>query len=394
MISKFLTAMILLTGLSLYSDCVWAADIVLRESSNPLGTVVRLGDVADIRTNDAAESDRLSMIPLMPTPASGTVQHLRAKEIRDMLRAQGINWNVHRFSGAISVQVGRKGYESSEVADTQVKEPEPEVEQTVPVRRPPSVGFRSINNGVASPNNTTNQISRRQELEVKIRVREALEQWLSSQGEAGKLIAIGEIEIDPVDVDRLHQYRQRDLLAEPLAYTTVTPGMGKFVIAPVAGQPSYAKAELLQLVQVVTSSRTINRGQMITASHILVKGVLPADVENTRSQPFETLELAIGRIASRTIQSEELLSEKNTTTPVLVKRRETVTVSTGSTGITIRMQAIAKQDGRLGDLIVVETLDTGEQLQARVTGRSELAVLGAGQFNSQLAARTSLGGYR
>ena len=400
MIHQLLTTMFLIS-LSLFGGSGIAAEIILRESANPLGTIVRLGDVADIRTNDAAAMDRLSAIPLMPTPATGTVQHLRAKEIRDMLRAQGIAWSAHRFSGAISVKVGREGLRSkpSPTQSTKkdvTKKPVAKVEQATPVRRPPSIGFRSLNN---SPSNESlvvpvNQISRRQELDIKIQVRESLEAWLASQGEAGKLIAIGEIEIEPVDIERLYNYRKRELVAEPLANTDAKAGLGKFVVSPFGGQPSYAKAELIQLEQVVTSSRMINRGETITASHLVVKGVLPEAIEKTRSPVFESIESAIGRIAKRTIRSEELLSEKNTTTPVLVLRRETVTVSTGSSGITIRMQAIAKQDGRLGDLITVETLDTGEVLQARVTGRAELAVLGGGQLNSQLAARSTLGVYR
>ncbi len=400
MIHQLLTAMFLIS-LSLFGVSGIAAEIVLRESANPLGTIVRLGDVADIRTNDAAAMDRLSAIPLMPTPATGTVQHLRAKEIRDMLRAQGIAWSAHRFSGAISVKVGREGLRSkpSPTQSTKkdvTKKPGAKVEQATPVRRPPSIGFRSLNNSPSNDNLvvTVNQISRRQELDIKIQVRESLEAWLASQGEAGKLIAIGEIEIEPVDIERLYNYRKRELVAEPLANTHAKAGLGKFVISPFGGQPSYAKAELIQLEQVVTSSRMINRGETITASHLVVKGVLPEAIEKTRSPVFESIESAIGRIAKRTIRSEELLSEKNTTTPVLVLRRETVTVSTGSSGITIRMQAIAKQDGRLGDLITVETLDTGEVLQARVTGRAELAVLGGGQLNSQLAARSTLGVYR
>ena len=400
MIHQLLTT-IFLISLSLFGGSGIAAEIVLRESANPLGTIVRLGDVADIRTNDAAAMDRLSAIPLMPTPATGTVQHLRAKEIRDMLRAQGIAWSAHRFSGAISVKVGREGLrsKSSPTQSTKkdvTKKPGAKVEQATPVRRPPSIGFRSLNNSPSNDNLvvTVNQISRRQELDIKIQVRESLEAWLASQGEAGKLIAIGEIEIEPVDIERLYNYRNRELVAEPLANTDAKVGLGKFVISPFGGQPSYAKAELIQLEQVVTSSRMINRGETITASHLVVKGVLPEAIEKTRSPVFESIESAIGRIAKRTIRSEELLSEKNTTTPVLVLRRETVTVSTGSSGITIRMQAIAKQDGRLGDLISVETLDTGEVLQARVTGRAELAVLGGGQLNSQLAARSTLGVYR
>lgn len=400
MIHQLLTTMFLVS-LSLFGGSGIAAEIVLRESANPLGAIVRLGDVADIRTKDTATMDRLTAVPLMPTPATGTVQHLRAKEIRDMLRAQGIAWSAHRFSGAISVKIGREGLRSKfdpaqSIEKIETKKPEPKVEQTKPVRRPPNIGFRSINNKPSNGNSvvTVNQISRRQELDIKIQVRESLEAWLALQGEAGKLIAIGKIEIESVDIERLYTYRKRDLIAEPLANTNAKSGVGKFVVSPIGGEPSYAKAELIQLEQVVTSSRMINRGETITASHLVVKGVLPEAIKKTRSPVFESIESAIGRIAKRTIRSEELLSEKNTTTPVLVVRRETVMVSTGSSGITIRMQAIAKQDGRLGDLITVETIDSGEILQARVTGRAELAVLGGGQLNSQLAARSTLGVYR
>ena len=63
--------------------------------------------------------------------------------------------------------------------------------------------------------------------------------------------------------------------------------------------------------------------------------------------------------------------------PLLVRRGDEITVVARGGGIRVRTQAHSRQDGARGDLVQVESLDTGERYDARVIGLREAAVFAA-----------------
>ena len=63
-------------ALAAYAQLAVAAEIKIRAQAAPQGTVVRLGDVAEIRSDNGAEAKRLAATPLMPSPSSGTEPRL------------------------------------------------------------------------------------------------------------------------------------------------------------------------------------------------------------------------------------------------------------------------------------------------------------------------------
>src|SRR3954462_961985 len=76
---------VVLTAVCIASQAMAAVDIKLRERVALRGSVIRLGDVADVVTADRQQARQLSSLPLMPAPAPGTERYLRAREIQDML---------------------------------------------------------------------------------------------------------------------------------------------------------------------------------------------------------------------------------------------------------------------------------------------------------------------
>src|SRR5262249_27996668 len=87
------------------STAVAAIDVQLRDRVAPHGSVVRLGDVAEIRTPNRQDARQLAALPLMPAPAPGTERFLRTREIEDMLAAQGGDIGGLHFIGAEQVVV-------------------------------------------------------------------------------------------------------------------------------------------------------------------------------------------------------------------------------------------------------------------------------------------------
>src|SRR5262245_56918704 len=94
-----------LAAVCIASQAAAAIDVKLRERRAPRGSVVRVGDVAEIVTADRQQARQLAALPLMPAPAPGTEQFLRAREIQDMLSAQGVDLALLHFGGAGQVTI-------------------------------------------------------------------------------------------------------------------------------------------------------------------------------------------------------------------------------------------------------------------------------------------------
>ena len=63
--------------------------------------------------------------------------------------------------------------------------------------------------------------------------------------------------------------------------------------------------------------------------------------------------------------------------PIVVKRGDLVTVTAQTSGIRVRTSAKALQDGSTGELIQVESMESKQRYDARVTGLREAAVFAA-----------------
>ncbi len=82
-----------------------AAELVLRSPVPAVDGYVLLGDVAEIRSADAATAAQLQKIKLVPAPAAGSRRILRAREIQELLFLQGVEINTLKFTGANRVEV-------------------------------------------------------------------------------------------------------------------------------------------------------------------------------------------------------------------------------------------------------------------------------------------------
>ena len=80
-----------------------AAELRLRQQCSPHGSVVTLGDVAEIYTADAQQAEKLAAIELFPAPPAAQQRVLRVREVQDLLTLRGINLAEHQFSGSSQV---------------------------------------------------------------------------------------------------------------------------------------------------------------------------------------------------------------------------------------------------------------------------------------------------
>ena len=150
-----------------------------------------------------------------------------------------------------------------------------------------------------------------------------------------------------------------------------------------AGVTVIAFVERAQLA--VVANRPIERGSIIRASDVELRsqhGRVPA-------QAFGSTDLVVGMLAQRSIRPDSVLLSSHVKAPLLVERGETVKVYARTAGIQVRTFATVKQDGSMGELVQVETLDKRVRFVARVIGRGELEVYATGASGGVHIAETS-----
>jgi flagella basal body P-ring formation protein FlgA len=351
-----------------------AEEIVLRREALPKGAVVRLGDVAEIRGEGGDRAAQLARLPLMPAPVPGSTRFVRTREIEDMLVAQGEDMRQIRFAGAQQVAV------QSPIAAPLAADASSAAGETKPVRRETSQpldertareaallqGRVSGDEAAAGDRGTNTQHS---EL-----VRQAIEKYLVERTGCSTGWQI---------TCRLSE-RQSAVVAavkSPLTCGSGSPpwtGRQLFEIGlSSAGQPLKltVTADVALAQPVVVASRPIARGAIITGADVVAQVMDKPVLATGRRAPIFNVEELIGMEAKAAIQEGEVVFNDQVRAPFLVKRGDAVTVVAQGGGIRVRTLARATQDGALGDLVQVESIQTKEKYDARVTGFREAAVL-------------------
>lgn len=86
-----------------------AAELRFRQQCSPHGSVVTLGDIAEIYSADPQQAGKLAAIELFPAPAAAQQRVLQVREVQDLLSMRGINLAEHRFSGSSQIVLTSAG---------------------------------------------------------------------------------------------------------------------------------------------------------------------------------------------------------------------------------------------------------------------------------------------
>jgi hypothetical protein len=91
--------------------CVAAqgGEIRLKDSAECAGPLVRLGDIADVEGEVAAEGQSLADVVLFPAPGPGKLRHVRLQELRQLLALCDVPVKDWQFSGAETVEISSDG---------------------------------------------------------------------------------------------------------------------------------------------------------------------------------------------------------------------------------------------------------------------------------------------
>ena len=336
------TSLFIALASSIFIELSCAATLVLRDRSQHDGSIVYLGDVADISTDSQSELAELKTTALLPAPAPGTHQYLSRTQLRDLLFAQGVNLQSLVVSGANSIKLG---------------EPQPQE--------------------VVGQPETPNRSGE----EVDALVRSAILDHLQSK----------------TGHDRWRLEYQLDtpghlLVANHTGSIQVAggrrPWTGRqhFRISASGSRSSLAlPVQVTKIQEVVAAVREIPSGSLIRATDV----EMSLTEVNLPGNSFTAISQVVGMQATRSIAAGKPLHGNLVAAPLQVERGETVTVFARTEGISVRTFAVAQQDGALGELVQVETLDKKQRYVARVSGRRELEVLAAGATSADYATMPS-----
>ncbi len=326
---RLLGLTVLLAGLT--AGGAEAAEIRLKPQATPAGTMVALGDVADVFAADADEAERLRGIELFPVPPAGRERFVRARELQDLLLLRGLNLADHRFSGASQVGVTGAGNASSSTA------------------------------GPTSMSHVR---------QAKSRVAEAIQTHLAARVSAETPWL--------VEVDLPEAFVRS--LADPAVELRVDGGKAPWVgtqqfalswTGPAGPQETDVEASVSIPASMVVAARSLSRGVVLRPADLELRH---ADSTQEPSDALYNLEQAVGKETRRAIPAGKVLAADSIQAPVYVRRGEIVTVHAYAGGIRIRTQARARDAGSDGELVGVESLDTRELFFARVCGIREVEV--------------------
>ena len=327
-----------------------ATEVVLRPRVEARGSVVLLGDIAEIASDNAALREQLAAAPLIPSPAAGAQQYLRLAEIRDLVASRGVDVRDVRFGGTAVVLVQPEAVSSTENQTTQK----------------PRASARPVIRTEADIQLAADQFAN------------AVRAYLQTQ--TGHDLWNVKVEADAKLVDAAQQLGGNVQLAggEP-------PWVGRqrlSVMGP-GNQPItllYAKVERLEMTVFVV--QPIKRGDLIRRSDVELRphlGALPA-------QAAISLDAVIGKEAIQGLRPDSIVQTNQIRSPIVVLRNERVSVRARAAGVSVRTYAMAQQDGGMGDLVMVQSIASKERYAARVVGVRELEIFTAGASAAELAS--------
>ena len=313
---------------------VHAADLRLHSDARTSGSVVRLGDVADILNGGDDVTQALAQIELAPAPAAGKQRTISVREIQDTLERRGLNMLNIRLSGASQVNV--VSY------NEQVKAPAKS--KTLPLSSM-QVAQRTIADSIVRHLQEANAASDPWTVTVEL---------TDAQAQA----ALADIHHIEASGGQEPWYGKQTF---QIAIRT-DKGPAAFSVEAKVTIPS----------SVVVTTKPVPRGAILDAADVTLQRVQPG---TQTDDAFDSIDDVVGREAVKAMAPGQIIDPQYVRTPLLVKRGSVVTVYVQSPGVKIRTNGRARDNGSQGDTVTIESLLDRKSFEARVTGIDQVEVI-------------------
>ena len=122
---------------------------------------------------------------------------------------------------------------------------------------------------------------------------------------------------------------------------------------------------------VLVVRKSIEKGERIGPENA---ALIEQDVTQIHRPYLSNLKDCEGLVAKRTLPEGRIISPDSLTPPILVRRGEVVTIQVQTPNILITTLGLAKQQGRQGDIIRVENIQSRKMIYAKVISKHLVAV--------------------
>jgi flagella basal body P-ring formation protein FlgA len=318
-----------------------ADTIQLRRGARVSDADVLLRDVARL---DGAAAEAFAGLKVAALGSTGGATNVTLAAVRNALEEHGVNWAHLTLSGFAACRVER----------TQAEAPA-DAKQAAPAA-PTAAAAEPV---VANP---TQEISLSTPITLRDRVVEML------QGLAGN--ESGELNITFADRDQ--DDLKTPVLDQRLTFEPV--GRGPLGRVPVVVR-RYRGDELLgthrvtadvsRRVLAVTTTRSVTRGQTITADDVELREV---ELNDAREEPLTDVKAVVGLVARLSMQKGVTVSARSVRAALMAERGDLITVHCLAGGLMIKTVGRAMQDGAQDDVIEVSNERSRKTYPVRLTG--------------------------
>ncbi|MCA9123756.1 MAG: flagellar basal body P-ring formation protein FlgA [Planctomycetaceae bacterium] len=130
---------------------------------------------------------------------------------------------------------------------------------------------------------------------------------------------------------------------------------------------------------VVVTRRALNRGDLVRDADIELQ---PRDPKSVSYPQATERQDVVGMEVLYPIREGQPILLNQLRKPLLIKRGELIRVRARAAGVQVTTTAKAEQDGALGDIVMVQSLENREKYPAHVTGYQQVEVYAAGTVAS------------
>ena len=157
-------------------------------------------------------------------------------------------------------------------------------------------------------------------------------------------------------------------LIEPLG--SASPGRMPILIRRWQGEkllsPMHVRADVARRRLALVATTDLRRGHAVTRHDVTVAEIL---ARNPHGTPLAETRAVVGKVLTGNLRRGAALYPSHVRSPLLVHKRETITVSSRCGGVEIVTHARAMEDGERGQLIRVRRLGQRQDVTVRVTAR-------------------------
>jgi flagella basal body P-ring formation protein FlgA len=313
-----------------------AAEIQLRDVCHVSGTLVRLGDIADVYDENAETAKALANTEVCRAPFAGQRRTLTHRQVRDQLSRGGWNLVEHQLSGASQVVVH---------ANERIRLATAALSRS---RRVSPIATRSAHQ------------------QVENLLLDDLHQQYGKQQQKV------EFQLSENQSRLIRESHENLRLARPLP-----GGSGKHRVELATPTKSNPRGNMILAVHVeapqavVTARRALPKGKLITRDDI----ELAYSKANPTKHSVTRLEDVLGQETTTRLAQGQTVESRHARPRILVRSGSLVTVFARNAGIQVRTTAAARENGARGEVIWVEDIKTRKKYSARVTEVDTVEVL-------------------